>query len=50
VVEQPWQVTQYGGNTAGETIYGADILKIGGKLGWILVRKIEKLVAGYTAS
>ena len=50
LVEQPRQVTQHGRDTARKTIDGADVLKIGRKLGWIMVRKIEKLLGGNSAS
>ena len=48
VVEQSWQVTQHGRDTTGKTIDDADVLKIGNKLSWIMVWKIEKLFGVYT--
>jgi hypothetical protein len=50
VVEQPGQMAEHGRDTAGETIDGADVPKIGRKLGCIMVRKIEKLFGGNAAS
>src|SRR5687767_7647020 len=43
-VEQPWQVTQHGRDTAGDTINGADVLKIGRKLSLIMASLVEQFL------